>query len=153
MSIIATIEKEHIQQLAELMVKGKDPETTKVNLEEVKDTFLNRANSFEIGDLVKVSVKIVEGKRERLQLFEGYVVSFKGHGVTRTFKVRKIAFGVGVERTFPMYSPSVESIEVVRKGRVRRAKLYYLRDRVGKKANIVERINYKKKADDAANAK
>ncbi|OHD39243.1 MAG: 50S ribosomal protein L19 [Spirochaetes bacterium GWF1_31_7] len=129
-------------------MKGKDPATTKVNLDEVKDNFLSRVGSFDIGDLVKVAVKIVEGKRERIQFFEGYVISFRGHGITKTFKVRKIAFSVGVERTFPMYSPNIDSIEVIRKGRVRRAKLFYLRERSGKKANIVERINYKK-----ANAK
>ncbi len=148
MSIIRTVEQEHIKHLSEFIVKGKDPATTKVNLDEVKDNFLSRVGSFDIGDLVKVAVKIVEGKRERIQFFEGYVISFKGHGITKTFKVRKIAFSVGVERTFPMYSPNIDTIEVIRKGRVRRAKLFYLRDRSGKKANIVERINYKK-----ANAK
>lgn len=144
MSVVRTVEQEHIEHLSDFILKGKDPETTKVNLNDLKENFLARANAFEVGDLVKVAVKIVEGKRERLQYFEGYVIAFRGHGVTRTFKVRKVAFGVGVERTFPIYSPNIDNIELIRKGRVRRAKLFYLRERSGKKANIVEKINFKK---------
>ncbi|HEX9766509.1 MAG TPA: 50S ribosomal protein L19 [Nitriliruptorales bacterium] len=94
---------------------------------------------FRPGDNVRVHVKVVEGARSRLQVFEGVVIARKGGGVRETFTVRKVSFGVGVERTFPVHSPVIDHIEVVRKGRVRRAKLYYLRDRVGKKARIKEK--------------
>lgn len=144
MSVIMKMEQEHIEELAGSIVKGKSAETEKENLELVKEKFKNRKNSFGIGDLIKVGVKIVEGKRERIQFFEGYVIAFRGHGITKTFKVRKIAFGVGVEKTFPLYSPKVESIEVLRRGKIRRAKLFYLRNRSGKSATIVEKINFKK---------
>lgn len=95
--------------------------------------------TFRAGDTVKVHVKVVEGNRSRLQVFQGVVIARKGHGVTETFTVRKISFGVGVERTFPVHSPTVEEIEVVSRGDVRRAKLYYLRDRVGKAARVREK--------------
>jgi large subunit ribosomal protein L19 len=91
------------------------------------------------GDTVKVHVRVVEGTRSRIQVFEGVVIARKGAGVRETFTVRKISFGVGVERTFPVHSPVLERIEVARRGKVRRAKLYYLRDRVGKKARIKEK--------------
>ncbi|MEX1163791.1 MAG: 50S ribosomal protein L19 [Nitriliruptor sp.] len=91
------------------------------------------------GDTVKVHVRVIEGTRSRIQVFEGVVIARKGAGVRETFVVRKISFGVGVERTFPVHSPVLEQIEVVRRGKVRRAKLYYLRDRVGKKARIKEK--------------
>jgi large subunit ribosomal protein L19 len=91
------------------------------------------------GDNVKVHVKVVEGTRSRIQVFEGVVIARKGDGIRETFTVRKISFGVGVERTFPLHSPVIETIEVTRRGKVRRAKLYYLRDRVGKKARIKEK--------------
>jgi len=91
------------------------------------------------GDLVRVHVRVVEGTRSRIQVFEGIVLARKNGGLRETFTVRKISFGVGVERTFPLHSPVIEQIEVVRRGKVRRAKLYYLRDRVGKKARIKEK--------------
>jgi large subunit ribosomal protein L19 len=91
------------------------------------------------GDTVKVNVRVVEGTRSRIQVFEGVVIARKGGGLRETFTVRKISFGVGVERTFPLHSPVIESVEVARRGKVRRAKLYYLRDRVGKKARIKEK--------------
>ncbi|MCC5948806.1 MAG: 50S ribosomal protein L19 [Nitriliruptoraceae bacterium] len=91
------------------------------------------------GDTVKVNVRVVEGTRSRVQVFEGVVISKRGGGLRESFTVRKISFGVGVERTFPLHSPVIESIEVTRRGKVRRAKLYYLRDRVGKKARIKEK--------------
>ena len=94
---------------------------------------------FRPGDTVKVNVRVVEGTRSRIQVFEGVVIARKGGGLRETFTVRKISFGVGVERTFPVHSPVIESIEVVRRGKVRRAKLYYLRDRVGKSARIKEK--------------
>ena len=94
----------------------------------------------EIGDTVRVYVKVVEGNRERLQNFEGIVIKMQGGGIRKTFTVRRISYGVGVERTFPYHSPRTGRIEVVRHGVVRRAKLYYLRERTGKAAKIKERI-------------
>ena len=98
------------------------------------------AENFSVGDTVRVSFKIVEGATERIQVFEGIVIAKNNSGIRRTFIVRKISYGVGVERIFPLHSPRVEKIEVVRRGRVRRAKLYYLRDRVGKAAKVPELI-------------
>lgn len=94
----------------------------------------------QIGDVVKVHVKIVEGSRERIQVFEGTVIAMKGSGVSETFTVRRVSYGVGIERVFPVNSPNVAKVELVRHGRVRRSKLYYLRDRVGKAAKVKERI-------------
>ncbi|UFJ42088.1 50S ribosomal protein L19 [Brevibacillus humidisoli] len=94
--------------------------------------------AFRPGDTVRVHVKVVEGQRERIQIFEGVVIRRRGTGISETFTVRKISYGVGVERTFPLHTPKIDKIEVVRHGRVRRAKLYYLRDRVGKAARIKE---------------
>jgi large subunit ribosomal protein L19 len=94
---------------------------------------------FRPGDTVKVYVKVVEGSRERTQVFEGTVIRRRGSGLGETFTVRRVSYGVGVERTFPLHSPRVDKIEVTRKGRVRRARLYYLRDRIGKAARIKER--------------
>ena len=94
----------------------------------------------EIGDFIKVHAKIIEGTRERIQVFEGTVIAKKGSGLKETFTVRRVSYGVGVERIFPVNSPRIDHIDVVRKGVVRRAKLYYLRDRVGKAAKIKERL-------------
>ena len=99
---------------------------------------------FDIGDYVKVHVKVKEGNRERIQIFEGTVIARKSEGLRETFTVRRVSYGVGVERTFFVHSPKVERVEVVRKGRVRRAKLYYLRKRVGKAARIREKLSSKK---------
>ena len=96
--------------------------------------------SFEIGDTVRVHNKIKEGARERIQLFEGTVIAKHGGGISETFTVRRISYGCGVEKTFPIHSPNVEKVEVIRVGRVRRAKLYYLRDRVGKASKVKEKI-------------
>ncbi len=93
------------------------------------------------GDSVKVNVKVSEGNRERIQTFEGVVISINGVGLSKTITVRKLSFGVGVERIFPMHAPIVDSIDVIRKGKVRRSKLYYLRDRIGKSAKIKEDRN------------
>lgn len=93
-----------------------------------------------IGDTVKVHVLIKEGTRERIQVFEGTIISKKHGGITETFTVRRVSYGVGVERTFPVNSPKLAKIEVVRKGKVRRAKLYYLRDRIGKATRVKEKI-------------
>ncbi len=95
---------------------------------------------FEIGDTVRVSVNIREGERERIQMFEGTVIARRGSGVAETFTVRRLSYGVGVERVFPVNSPNVVKVEVVRHGKVRRSKLYYLRGRVGKAAKVKEQI-------------
>ncbi|MDP9226176.1 MAG: 50S ribosomal protein L19 [Actinomycetota bacterium] len=94
---------------------------------------------FRPGDTVRVSVRVVEGERERIQVFEGIVIRQRGSQLSRTFTVRKVSFGVGVERTFPLHSPMIAKIEIASHGDVRRAKLYYLRSRVGKKAKVKER--------------
>ena len=94
---------------------------------------------FRPGDTLKVNVKVIEGNRERVQAFEGVCIARRNRGVNSAFTVRKISYGEGVERVFPLYSPRIDSIEVVRRGRVRRAKLYYLRGRTGKRARIAER--------------
>ncbi len=122
MNIIEQLEKEHMDEL------GKDvPE-------------------FAPGDTVRVNVKVREGQRERLQAFEGVCISRQGGGLNEAFTVRKISFGEGVERVFPIYSPLVDSIQVVRRGKVRRAKLYYLRERRGKSARIAEKVDHTRKA-------
>jgi len=107
-----------------------------VEAEQMKESIEN----FNIGDTVKVHFKIIEGQTERVQVFQGIVLAKKNGGLRKTFTVRKISYGVGVERVFPLHSPRIEKIEVVRKGRVRRAKLYYLRKRVGKAAKVNELI-------------
>ncbi|MBQ2792393.1 MAG: 50S ribosomal protein L19 [Oscillospiraceae bacterium] len=96
--------------------------------------------AFEVGDTVKVHVLIKEGDRERIQVFEGTVIAKKHGGVAETFTVRRVAHGCGVERVFPLHSPHVDKVEVIRQGRVRRAKLYYLRDRVGKAAKVKSKV-------------
>ncbi|MCX7615191.1 MAG: 50S ribosomal protein L19 [Clostridiales bacterium] len=98
------------------------------------------AGQFGIGDTVKVHVKIKEGSRERVQVFEGTVIAKKHGGISESFTVRRMSYGVGVEKTFPMHSPNIEKVEVVRRGKVRRAKLYYLRNRVGKAAKVKQDI-------------
>ena len=119
MNIIEQLEKE---QVAELSKKRKIPD-------------------FAPGDTVKVSVKVVEGERSRLQAYEGVCIGRSGSGLNENFTVRKISYGEGVERVFPIYSPMIDSIKVVRRGKVRRAKLYYLRDRRGKSARIAEKMD------------
>ena len=110
-------------------------------IKEIEAAQLNEAvGGFEVGDTVKVYGKIKEGNRERIQVFEGTVLKIQGGSNRQTFTVRKISNGVGVEKTWPMHSPNVEKVEVVRKGKVRRAKLNYLRARVGKKAKVKELV-------------
>ena len=104
------------------------------------DSMKEATPEFSIGDTVRVDVKIREGERERIQAFEGTVIAKKGSGVTETFTVRRVSYGVGVERVFPLHSPNVADVKVVRYGKVRRSKLYYLRDRVGKSAKVKEQI-------------
>ena len=108
-----------------------------------KITANKKITDFSPGDTIKVGVKIVEGKRERIQYFEGVCIAKKNRDLNSSFTVRKISFGEGVERTFALYSPNVDSIKVIRSGKVRRAKLYYLRDRKGKSARIAEKIKKK----------
>lgn len=127
MNLIQTIEKEEMTRLSE----GKS----------IPD--------FQPGDTVIVNVKVVEGERSRVQAYEGVCIARDGGGLQESFTVRKISYGEGVERVFPLYSPLIDSIKLVRRGKVRRAKLYYLRDRRGKSARIVERVDHKDKADKA----
>ena len=108
-------------------------------INEITAEYLKERPAFRPGDNVKVHVKIKEGERERVQIFEGLVIKKRGGGISETFTVRKISYGVGVERTFPIHSPRLEKIEVSRRGIVRRAKLYYLRSLTGKAARIRER--------------
>ena len=103
-----------------------------------KDYMKKEVPQFREGDVIKVYVKVVEGNRERLQAFEGTVIAKKNGGVRETFTVRRVSFGVGIERTFPLHSPRIDKIEIVRHGKVRRAKLYYLRNLSGKAAKIKE---------------
>ena len=125
MNIIEQLEKEHREEL------NKDvPE-------------------FAPGDTLRVNVKVKEGERERIQAFEGVCIARSGGGLNESFTVRKISFGEGVERVFPIYSPLVDSIDVKRRGKVRRAKLYYLRERRGKSARIAEKVDRRQKKDDA----
>jgi large subunit ribosomal protein L19 len=105
-----------------------------------QDSIKETLPEFNIGDTVRVGVRIREGKNERIQMFEGTVIAIKGSGVSKTFTVRRLSYGVGVERVFPLHSANVDSVKVIRKGKVRRAKLYYLRDRVGKAAKVKEDI-------------
>ena len=115
-----------------------------INKETIKKIVANKKiTDFSPGDTIKVGVKIVEGKRERIQFFEGVCIAKKNRDLNSSFTVRKISFGEGVERTFALYSPNVDSIKVIRSGKVRRAKLYYLRDRKGKSARIAEKIKKK----------
>jgi large subunit ribosomal protein L19 len=108
-------------------------------IESLERAQLRRVPSFQAGDRVRVHFQVIEGTRRRTQVFEGVVIKRQGHGVRETFTVRKQSFGVGVERTFPVHSPKIERIEIAARGDVRRAKLYYLRDRVGKRARVRER--------------
>ncbi|MCR5006619.1 MAG: 50S ribosomal protein L19 [Clostridiales bacterium] len=108
----------------------------KIENEQLKDN----VPAFRVGDTLRVYARIVEGTRERIQMFEGVVIKRQGGGVNENFTVRRVSYGVGVEKTWPLNSPTVDHIEVVRRGKVRQAKLFYLRDRVGKSAKVKERI-------------
>src|SRR5450432_1202552 len=123
----------------------------KLEQEQLSDLVAKRpVPQFESGDTVKVNVKIVEGDSSRIQAYEGLCIARSGHGLNESFTVRKISYGEGVERVFPLYSPLVDSIQVIRRGEVRRAKLYYLRDRRGKSARIGERQEKVTEATEAA---
>jgi large subunit ribosomal protein L19 len=124
----------------------------KIQAEQIKaENVKSDTIGFNIGDSVRVYFKIVEGKTERVQIYEGLVIAMKNAGIGKTFTVRKNSYGIGVERVFPLNSPRVERVEVVRAGKVRRAKLYYIRTKVGKKAKIKEYLPQKKEG--AAEAK
>ena len=105
-----------------------------------KERLETEVTPVKVGDTVRMHVKVKEGSRERIQVFEGTVIAKKHGGINETFTVRRISYGVGVEKVFPLYSPVIEKVETVRKGKVRRAKLYYLRDRVGKAAKVKEKL-------------
>ena len=105
---------------------------------------------FKVGDTVRVHYRIVEGRTERIQVFEGLCIAKKGDSLKKTFKLRKMSYGVGVERTFPLHSPRIQKIEVARRGRTRRAKLYYIRDRVGKATKVAELLRKKTRPAQAA---
>ena len=109
-------------------------------IKNIEEAQLKEVTAFNVGDTVKVHAKVKEGNRERIQVFEGIVIKRQGGSNRETFTVRKNSNGVGVEKTWPLHSPVIDKIEVVRKGKVRRAKLYYLRDRVGKKAKVKELV-------------
>jgi large subunit ribosomal protein L19 len=142
MNLLNKIEKDYIDSFTKKGITEQSKEGKEVK--KIAVDFSERVKIFEIGDSVKISFKIMEGKRERIQIFEGYVMAVKGKGLNKTFKVRKVSYGVGVERTYPIYSPNITKIEVIKKGKIRRAKLYYLRKRSGKSAIIKEKINFKK---------
>mgnify|MGYP001231371652 FL=1 len=111
-------------------------------INEIENTQLKQnLPEIDSGDTVKVNVKVSEGNRERIQTFEGVVIAIKGVGINKLITVRKLSFGVGVERIFPVHAPTIDSIEILRKGKVRRSKLYYLRNRIGKSAKIKEDRN------------
>ncbi len=110
-----------------------------IELEQQKENVQN----FRVGDTIKIYFKIIEGQTERIQIYEGLVIAINNGGSRKTMTVRKMSYGVGVERIFPMHSPRIDKVEIVRKGRVRRAKLYYIRDRVGKAAKVRELIKRK----------
>lgn len=103
-----------------------------------KEQLRNDITPFNIGDTVRVMVKVVEGDKERIQAYEGVVIAKKGAGIKETFTVRRVSFGIGVERTFPMHSPRIDKVIVIRKGKVRRAKIYYIRNLSGKAAKVKE---------------
>jgi large subunit ribosomal protein L19 len=118
---------------------GKREENTMNLVELIEQPYLKEdIPAFRVGDTVKVHVRIKEGDKERIQVYEGVCIARKGRGATETFTVRRVAYNVGVERTFPVHSPKLAKIEIVRRGKVRRAKLYYLRERTGKAARIKE---------------
>jgi large subunit ribosomal protein L19 len=108
-------------------------------MQAVEEGFKKEMTNFQIGDTVRVSVKVIEGDKERIQPFEGVVIARRGGSTRETFTVRKISFGIGIERIFPLFSPSIDKIEVLKRGDVRRAKLYYLRGKKGKAAKIKEK--------------
>jgi len=133
--IIEKLEKEELERITHKEVPGEAEGKKKTEIKEIP--------MFGPGDTVKVHVRVVEGGKERLQVFEGIVIGVSEGGLRSSFTVRKISHGIGVERRFPMYSPSIARIEVARRGKVRRAKLYYLREKVGKATRVKERREHR----------
>lgn len=136
--VLCKLDKSPVIYLQEHSKRGE----IKMNIIEslTNDQIRTDLPEFNIGDTIKVHVKIKEGDKERIQVFEGTVIAKKHGGIQQTFTVRRLSYGVGVERTFPVNSPKIDKIDVVRRGKVRRAKLYYLRDRVGKATRVKEKI-------------
>ena len=131
------------------MLCTNTPQTLKFFKEEAKmdlikaltnEQLKENAPVLNVGDTVKIHNKIKEGNRERIQMFEGTIIAKNGGGISETFTVRRVSYGCGVEKTFPVHSPNVEKVEIIRRGKVRRAKLYYLRDRVGKSSKVKEQL-------------
>lgn len=145
MSLLQTFEKNHLIQIALKNISDSEQLSEEKKAELIKE--ITERDNLRIGDQIKVHYKIIENKKERIQVFEGNIISLKGSGLSKTIKVRKVSYGVGVERTFPLYSPNIAKIEVVKKGKVRRAKLYYLREKTGKSAVIKEKINFKQQEE------
>ncbi len=136
---VVILEKKETKKLKEIIEDCKEivmDIIKSIELEQTKEGVEN----FHIGDTIKVFFKIIEGATERIQVFEGLCIAKKNGGIRKTFIVRKISYGVGVERIFPLHSPRIAKIEVVKHGRIRRSKLYYIRDRVGKAARVKEKI-------------
>jgi len=133
--IIEELEKEELERITHKEVPGEAEGEKKTEIKEIP--------KFGPGDTVKVHVRVVEGGKERIQVFEGIVIGVSEGGLRSSFTVRKISHGIGVERRFPMYSPSIARIEVARRGKVRRAKLYYLREKVGKATRVKERREHR----------
>jgi large subunit ribosomal protein L19 len=127
-----------MKNLQEHLLEGVEKTMHKIIEEITKEQLRTDLPAFRPGDTVRVHVKVIEGTRERIQLFEGVVIKRRGGGISETFTVRKVSYGVGVERTFPIHTPKIAKLEVIRRGKVRRAKLYYLRNLRGKKARIKE---------------
>ncbi len=120
----------------------------KITMDMVEEFQIRKSiTPFRVGDQVRVSLKIIEGDSERIQVFEGTVIRLRGHGLSRSFTVRKVSYGIGVERILPLHSPRIEKIEVVRSGHVRRAKLYFLRERTGRAARLDEKVDRRDSAE------
>jgi large subunit ribosomal protein L19 len=125
----------------------------KISIDVIEQAYKRKSvPSFRVGDQVRLTLKIIEGESERLQAFEGTVIRFRGHGLSRTFTVRKISYGVGVERTLLLHSPRIEKIEIVRSGHVRRSRLYFLRSRSGRAARLDEKLDHREGAVEEASA-
>lgn len=122
----------------------------KISIDDIEQAYRRKSlPSFRVGDQLRLSLKIIEGESERLQAFEGTVIRLRGHGLSRTFTVRKVSYGVGVERTLLLHSPRIEKMEVVRSGHVRRGRLYFLRSRTGRAARLDEKLDHRETATEA----
>ncbi len=125
----------------------------KISIDDIEEAYRRKSlPTFRVGDQVRLSLKIIEGESERIQVFEGTVIRLRGHGLSRTFTVRKISYGVGVERTLLLHSPRIEKIEIVRSGHVRRSRLYFLRSRTGRAARLDEKLDHRESSTEAPTA-